>query len=398
MKTLIRSLMVAFTILIFSEISYAIEILKQPPAEAIREMRDVTKKVFDKAITPAPKDAVKVLRYLNLLARGGAKDPEIMAEITKRAGIGVGVSKVLDAGISIMSESFEKKTGIDKYQFELLMKSAKNVIIGDVKGQVVDATSVVYDSWKETAQAIKDLPSDAPMDDQLRTLQQMVKGADALKKEKPYLSPLVDVYMFKEILPMAFAEGARIIAKETYQKFKGFFGTKTALAPSDASKLKEGTPHQLVTPTKVEFTQTYDGLFTQSADFVGSRYGSYSGSLTDGARVNSIGDSRAGDFTGSFSGRTVAEPGYTPITHNNRPFSGSSVGKVSAVGFKEGDLRGTMTVTVPAGTQTVNVTGNITIKTDGSLSMPSYTGPVTDNASGAKVGTMTGSWSQSKTR
>lgn len=167
---------------------------------------------------------------------------------------------------------------------------------------------------------------------------------------------------------------------------------------SDSSKLRETTGQEKLTPVRIEFTQTYDGLFTQSADAPGSRYGSHSGTLTDGTRVNVIGDSRSGDFTGSFSGRTVAEPGYTPATHNNSAFSGSSVGKVSAIGFKEGDLKGTMTVTVPAGTQTVNVTGNITIKTDGSLSMPSYSGPVTDNTTGAKVGTMSGSWSQSKTR
>ena len=167
---------------------------------------------------------------------------------------------------------------------------------------------------------------------------------------------------------------------------------------SDASKVKEGTPHQLVTPVAVEFTQTFDGLFTQSANSRGSRDGIHSGTLTDGTRVNVKGDSVAGDFTGSFSGQSVGEPGYTPATHTNSAFSGSSVGTASAKGLKEGDLKGTMTVTIPSGTQTTNVTGNITIKTDGSLSMPSYTGPTTDNATGVKVGTMSGEWSQSKTR
>ena len=173
---------------------------------------------------------------------------------------------------------------------------------------------------------------------------------------------------------------------------------ETVKPSSDSSKLREGTPQQLVTPVKVEFTQTFDGLFTQSADFPGSRYGTHSGTLTDGTRVNVKGDSRPGDFTGSFSGQTIAETGYTPATHNNSAFSGSSVGTASAKGFKEGDLKGTMTVTVPAGTQTATVSGNITIKTDGSLSMPSYSGPVTVNTTGAKVGAMSGSWSQSKTR
>ena len=166
---------------------------------------------------------------------------------------------------------------------------------------------------------------------------------------------------------------------------------------SDASKLREGTPHENVTPVKVEFTQTFDGLFTQSANSPGSQIGTHSATLTDGTRVNVIGDSRAGNFTGSFKGDTVAVPGYTPATHNNSEFSGSSVGKISAIGLKEGDLRGTMTVTVPAGTQTIQVTGDIKIKTDGSLSMPSYSGPVTDNATSTKVGTMSGEWNQSKT-
>jgi len=167
---------------------------------------------------------------------------------------------------------------------------------------------------------------------------------------------------------------------------------------SDASKLRESTAQEKLTPVNVTFTQTFNGLFTQSADFPDSTGGNHSGTLTDGTRVNVKGDSVAGDFTGSFSGQSVGEPGYTPATHTNSAFSGSSVGTASAKGLKEGDLKGTMTVTIPSGTQTTNVTGNITIKTDGSLSMPSYTGPTTDNATGTKVGTMSGEWNQSKTR
>ncbi|NCO68085.1 MAG: CHAP domain-containing protein [Nitrospirae bacterium] len=170
----------------------------------------------------------------------------------------------------------------------------------------------------------------------------------------------------------------------------------SALNTLDASQLSQRNAQQQLTPVKVEFRQEYDLLFTQSADSLGSRYGSHSGTI-DGTRFDISGDSRAGDFTGSFSGRTVAEPGYTPVTHNNTPSSGTSVGTVSAKGFKEGDLKGNMTITIPAGTQAVNVSGNITISKDGSLSMPSYTGPVTDNATSTKVGTMSGTWNQSKT-
>jgi hypothetical protein len=137
---------------------------------------------------------------------------------------------------------------------------------------------------------------------------------------------------------------------------------------SDSSKLRESTVQEKLTPVDVKFTQTFDGLFTQSADSPGSRYGSHSGTLTDGTRVNVKGDSMPGDFTGSFSGQGAGEPGYTPATHNNSAFSGSSVGTVSAKGFKEGQLKGDTTVTIPAGTQTATVSGNITIETNGSLS------------------------------
>lgn len=171
-----------------------------------------------------------------------------------------------------------------------------------------------------------------------------------------------------------------------------------ALSPSlDSSKLKETTVQQKLTPVNVSFTQAFDGLFTQSADYLNSPGGNHSGTFTDGTRVGA--GSRPGNFTsGSFSGRTIAETGYTPATFSNVAFSGSSVGTATAKGFQEGDLKGSMTVTVPAGTQTATVSGNITISTDGSLSMPSYSGPVTDNGTSTKVGTMSGSWSQGPTQ
>lgn len=165
----------------------------------------------------------------------------------------------------------------------------------------------------------------------------------------------------------------------------------------DSSLLSDRTAQQLLTPINVSFTQIFDGLFTQSADFFGSQGGNHSGTFTDGTRIGA--GSVPGNFTsGSFSGRTITETGYTPTTFNNQPFSGSSVGTATARGFQEGTLSGSMTVTVPAGTQTAAVSGNITINTDGSLSMPSYSGPVTDNGTGATVGAMSGSWNQGPTK
>ncbi len=173
-----------------------------------------------------------------------------------------------------------------------------------------------------------------------------------------------------------------------------------ALAPSfdllnDSSQLSERIAQQQLTPVSVSFTTTFDGLFTQAADSPGSQGGDHSGTITSGTRIGP--GSRSGDFTGSFSGRTIAETGYTPATYTNQPFSGTSVGTATAKGFQEGTLSGSMTVTVPAGTQTATVSGDIAISTDGSLSMPSYSGPVTVVATGEKVATITGSWNQGAT-
>ena len=165
---------------------------------------------------------------------------------------------------------------------------------------------------------------------------------------------------------------------------------------NDSSRYSERTSQQLLTPVKISFTTTFNGLFTQAADSPGSLGGNHSGTITDGTRTGA--GSRLGTFTsGSFSGRTIAETGFTPATHNNVAFSGTSVGTATARGFQEGELKGTMTVTVPAGTQTTTASGDITINTDGSLSMPSYSGPVTVDATGQKVGTLSGSWSQGST-
>lgn len=160
----------------------------------------------------------------------------------------------------------------------------------------------------------------------------------------------------------------------------------------DSSQLSEGTPQQQVTPVSVSFTETFDGVFTQAADSSGSQGGNHSGTITSGTRIGA--GAKPGAFTGSFSGRTIAEPGYTPATYANKSFSGASVGTATAQGFQEGELKGSITITVPAGTQTATLSGNITINTNGSLSMPSYSGPITVNGTGQNIGAMSGSWNQ----
>ncbi|MBI5328929.1 MAG: hypothetical protein HZB80_11690 [Deltaproteobacteria bacterium] len=198
MKTLIKSLTVAFIILIFSEMSHAIEILKQPPAEALKEMKQVAHEVLIQRVTPTPSKVISVLKYLEIVGKGIEKaDPELTKTLAARGGLQLGVTigagAMMDVGINSMVNNMKEKgvfksdgeigkMGIDEHISTLWMKSAKNTIIGAtiggpvgaVVGATWDAGVTIRDSWKETAQVIRELPPDAPMDDQLRTLYQLL--------------------------------------------------------------------------------------------------------------------------------------------------------------------------------------------------------------------------------
>lgn len=364
-----------------------------------------------------PKKIISTLRYL---VKVNAIEEEIKAikdPVLKKAAQAkldaaqakFGANIVIGTAIDVMADRMEKegvfnsdgalgKHKVDKYVFKMALHTVKNMIQLDVGGQILDSIFTVHESWKETVEALKLLPSDEELPHgmevpkTLRLLQKLAKATEWMKNIGPTAKPIS--HTNPQVINFSFQDGL--------QKFQMIFHPivepfiQAIKAPSDSSQLSQRTAQQQLTPVEVKFTQTFDGLFTQAADFPGSSEGNHSGTITSGTRVGE--GSRPGNFAGSFGGRTIAEPGYTPATHNNTPFTGSSDGTVSARGFKEGPLKGTMTIRLPSATQTATLSGSITINTDGSLSMPSYSGPVKDNATGTKVGTLTGSLNQGPTR
>lgn len=208
MKRILMTLMtfiIVFVIVFLNSpligVSHAALSGQEPTQQELLKMKEVTKKVFNKTIDFKPRDIVTVLQYLETAYKDGFKDvdPEIAKKLTsklvikeagkvaiKEAGK-VGLSRVLDAGIEVMSENLEAKTGIDKYQYELLMKTVKNSITADIKGQVVDVTFIVGDSLEETSKYVTALPKDAPMDASLRTYYNLMTLSDSMKKDKNYL-------------------------------------------------------------------------------------------------------------------------------------------------------------------------------------------------------------------
>lgn len=172
-------------------------------------------------------------------------------------------------------------------------------------------------------------------------------------------------------VPIAKNESSKIPTSAPVNVSKSVMPPKTTLAPLDKDKLtgldQKGGQQQL-TPVKVTFTQTFNGLYTQTPIAPGSQIADFSGSITSGTRTGPS-EVRHGNFTGSFSGNLTAYPGDTPGTYNSQPFNAWSVGTVEAKGFKEGTLKGTMNITGTLGGSTYKFpSGSVTINTDGSLS------------------------------
>ena len=177
----------------------------------------------------------------------------------------------------------------------------------------------------------------------------------------------------EEIIPIALDLGLHLVGIKV--PIFELFWPKTALAPT-TDQLSHRTAQEQLTPVNVTFTQTYSGTMSQTIGRYGSRTTPFEGSFT-GTRVTGDLPGNA-NFTGTFTGTNVYDPGiYANPLYRNIPFNATMTGQVK--GFKEGDLTGTVNVTivdglVPTG-NTFTYSGDATVKSDGTLSIPSLTGP-----------------------
>jgi hypothetical protein len=168
------------------------------------------------------------------------------------------------------------------------------------------------------------------------------------------------------------------------------------LSMFDPSKHAQRNAQQQLTPVKVTFTQTFNGLYTQTPIAPSSQAADFTVNITSGTRGPlEVREVRPGNFTGLLQGRVTAYPGDMPGTYNNDPVIGWSVGTVEAKGFKEGPLKGEMQVQgIHHGVLSILPKGPVTINTDGSLSH-TFNGVVIEN--GVNWGTANGTLNQTKT-
>ncbi len=392
--------MTCLIVISWNQRSQAIEIFNPMPV----------KDVFDsisKGIAPSPGKLYSALDYINKIKDyKDITDPVLKDVLKERAMIQFGAGIAMNIFNTAIVEAMDKKGVFDKIDVprldtqtkrdltKLWLDMCKNALMGNIPGAIIDTTSLTVGSWNEAKKIIASLPSDAPMDTETRYLYDLINGAELMKKEKPYLSPVLSIGVPVIGLAMAFADGVEIIEKEIYRGVKELFGFKTALAPTlDASQLAQRTAQDQLTPIKVTFTQTFNGLYTQTPIIPGSQIANFSGTITSGTRVGE--GTVPGNFTGSFSGGLTVYPGDLPGTYNNQPFNAWSVGTVEAIGFKEGPLKGTMSITGILGGDTYKFpSGPVTINTDGSLSH-TLNGVIKEN--GVGWGTTNGTLTQSKT-
>lgn len=215
-----------------------------PMDEVRKDLREAAIQAFERTTTLTPKDAFTALQRLKMVGEAYFKnaDPDLAKELAKRGGVQFVVSIALDIGIDVLIEEMAERGEFSKWgaNKDLVRLWAKSVISGLIGGPIpaaISAASVVYDSWKETKEAIKALPSDAPMDANQRYLYEIIIGTELMKKEKPYLSPMLSVGVTTIGITMAVAEQAKIIG--LHRLTTGILPLTEIKPPSDSSQLSQ---------------------------------------------------------------------------------------------------------------------------------------------------------------
>jgi len=118
------------------------------------------------------KKVISAIRFLSKLSKyEQITDQELRKLLQQKAGLEFGVNMAVDALIDLYVEQKEKDGAFqqggfldflggakDKYVLKQLLLTMKNAALLNVKGQLLDTVFNVADSWRDTVQALKQLP------------------------------------------------------------------------------------------------------------------------------------------------------------------------------------------------------------------------------------------------
>jgi hypothetical protein len=164
-----------------------------PPSPPLKVFRpDPISNLFEsirKGIPPAPKLCVEAFRFLKKIH--GYEDivnPDVKDLLIKKAGAEFGVSLVAGVLLDAIVEDMDKqgyfqgdkplgKLGIDKYVTKELLVTAKNAAFLDIKGEIIDTTFNLAESWSETIKALDRLPPEESLPSEQRKYYQNLYAA-----------------------------------------------------------------------------------------------------------------------------------------------------------------------------------------------------------------------------
>ena len=237
MKILLSVLAICLIGMCLGQPTQAVEILDPMPV----------KDVFDsikKGIAPTPAKIYKALEYTSkILSYETIKDPVLKDVLKGKETIQFGTGMAMGIYINTMVEAMDEKGvfkgEVSKDSVRLWSHMAKNALMGDVKGAVIDAGSMTLESWRETRKVIASLPEEAVTDTNLRDVYKLTKLQEQVMRssagniiEKTIGKAVAWAELEAARFILATAEGNRMWIERGFQK---------AIDSSDASKVKEGT-------------------------------------------------------------------------------------------------------------------------------------------------------------
>lgn len=321
MKLIYKVVLTSFIILNLNGFVYAQQVLRP---EELTELKQVAHEVLIKGDAPTPEKVISVLRYLNMVSKGTG-DPELTKVLAERGAIQLGVGILMDTAIDIMVENMKTRgiikpeDVIDEHVVKLWMKTAKNMVLGDIVGELINVGSITAASWQDTTKVLDSLPP----------IQELPP------KEQEYVK---DIYTAKELmegnllmkikaLGLAFEEGIKRITNTSTQQaveFPNILSTSLSTIPitSDLAKTVSDqqvslnsstqaayTPQSLVNTKNVYYTENIVGSWlglTSYPQTSGSPYTETLNFYRGGTFINT--SDQGGQYSGTYSIDTTATP------------------------------------------------------------------------------------------
>jgi hypothetical protein len=181
------------------------------------EVKEFLNGLFKEKRVISPKEAVSILRKVDVIQRTlrKVKDPDIIALITLEMEK-FAAETLVDAAIDKITENIKDET--QKVIAKSVLLTLKNMVTLDVKGEVIDMSFLLKDTWEETAEWIKNnLPPIEELPPESRDyFKDLYEAKKYLESESLWDKPKAFFILLKSGFETAFVEPIKRFFKETF--------------------------------------------------------------------------------------------------------------------------------------------------------------------------------------